>query len=61
MAQAAKLNIEQEVQRHEEEQRASQLKRDLEVLHRREEDYESGRTRMLSSEEFWSNIKKAGF
>ncbi|MCL2680754.1 MAG: hypothetical protein FWF11_04735 [Coriobacteriia bacterium] len=61
MSQTAELNIEQEVRRHEEEQRALQVKSDLEVLRRREEDYESGRTHMLSSGEFWSNIRKAGF
>jgi len=61
MAEAAKLDIEQELQRHAEEQRVLQVRRDLEVLHKREEDYRYGRSRMLTSEEFWGNVRKAGF
>ncbi|MCL2606031.1 MAG: hypothetical protein FWD93_01955 [Coriobacteriia bacterium] len=61
MSQAAELNIEQELKRREEEQRALQIKRDLEVLHKREEDVKTGRSRLIAPEEFWSNVRKAGF
>jgi len=61
MSQAAELNIEQELKRHAEEQHALQIKRDLEVLHSREEAVRSGRERLITSEEFWSNVRKAGF
>jgi len=60
MGQAAELNIELELKRREEEQRDLQVERDIKVLRQREEEYEAGRSRLVSFDELWSSLEKAG-
>ena len=60
MAQAAELNIEQELKHREEEQKALQVKRDLEVLAHRVENYKAGRSRLVPLDEIWTDLEKAG-
>jgi len=60
MSQAAELNIEQELKRREDEQRTLQIKRDLEVLERRVGDHKAGRSRLVTLDEIWNDLEKAG-
>jgi len=61
MAQTARIDIDKELERRKITLRDMQVKIDQEELARREIDVELGRSRLISSDEFWDNVKKAGF
>jgi hypothetical protein len=61
MAQTARIDIDKELERRKITLRDMQVKIDQEELARREIDVELGRSRLISSGEFWDNVKKAGF
>ena len=55
------LNIDKEIELRKAERKNLQAKLDMEELERRETDVESGRSRLISPDEFWNNVEKAGF
>jgi hypothetical protein len=61
MPQAAGINIDEEIERRKIVQKNLQAKIDMEELERRSADVEAGRSRLITSEEFWDNVEKAGF
>jgi hypothetical protein len=61
MAQTARLDIDKEIKRRKAAIHDLQIKMDQEELARREADVEAGRARLIDSDEFWDNVKKAGF
>jgi len=61
MPQSAKMNIDEEIERRKTTRGKLQVKIDLEELERRSGDVEIGRSRLISPEEFWDNVEKAGF
>lgn len=61
MAQTAQINIDKEIERRKDARRTMQIKMDLDELDRRATDVGQDRSRLISPEEFWDNVKKAGF
>ncbi|MDR1042481.1 MAG: hypothetical protein LBL54_01085 [Clostridiales Family XIII bacterium] len=61
MPQTANINIDEEIERRQVARKNLQTKIDMEELERRSEEVNSGRSRLISPEEFWDNVEKAGF
>jgi hypothetical protein len=61
MSQTASINIDEEIERRRMAQKNLQIKIDRDELERRAADVEAGRSRLISPEEFWDKVEKAGF
>jgi hypothetical protein len=61
MPQAARIDFDKEIERRKIVRRNLQTKLDLDELDRRVTAVEEGSSRLISPEEFWDNVKKAGF
>jgi hypothetical protein len=61
MPQTAKIDIDREIELRKAAQKNLQIKIDLEELEHRQSDVEAGRSRLITKEEFWDNVGKAGF
>jgi hypothetical protein len=59
MPSTARISIDKEIERRKDARRTLQIQIDLDELDRRAIAVETGHSRLISSEEFWDNVKKA--
>jgi hypothetical protein len=61
MPKTVKIDFDKEIAHRKRERQALQVKLDQEELERRESAVQSGHSHLISAEEFWNNVEKAGF